>query len=180
MENNLDLLELLEIAREISLQKLKDCQLTIDKLKKEGDETSIEKIKNEVIPSYEKIFLAMDDTIKDFSSNLSIDFERINLVDIENFIKDLLIKNKFDKIQIEEQIVQRKNLKLNSASIIVKNLYKYKLDEFKKLKYKLEDKIKFLTKREEKLNSALADAIQEQEQMEIVEKLLPLVKIIER
>lgn len=118
----------------------------------------------------------MDDTIKDFSSNLSIDFERINLVDIENFIKDLLIKNKFDKIQIEEQIVQRKNLKLNSASIIVKNLYKYKLDEFKKLKYKLEDKIKFLTKREEKLNSALADAIQEQEQMEIVEKLLPLRK----
>lgn len=116
----------------------------------------------------------MDDTIKDFSSNLSIDFERINLFDIENFIKDLLIKNKFDKIQIEEQIVQRKNLKLNSASIVVKNLYKYKLDEFKKLKYRLEDKIKFLTKREEKLNSALADAIQEQEQMEIVEKLLPL------
>lgn len=34
MENNLDLLELLEIAREISLQKLKDCQLTIDKLKR--------------------------------------------------------------------------------------------------------------------------------------------------
>ena len=84
--------------------------------------------------------------------------------------EDAKIKDEYINLQIKK----RKELKGNSGSEVVEKFFKYKIKELKKIKGDLLQKINKVLDREEKLNLDLSNAIQEVEQLEIVEKLQPI------
>ena len=84
--------------------------------------------------------------------------------------KDSNLKEKYIRAQIEK----REELKGNSGAEVVEKFFKYKIKELKKIKGDLLQKLNKLLDKEEKLNLDLSNAIQEVEQLEIIEKLQPV------
>ena len=84
--------------------------------------------------------------------------------------KDANLKDEY----IKSQIKKREELKGNSGAEVVEKFFKYKIKKLKKIKGNLLQKLNKLLNKEEKLNLDLSNAIQEVEQLEIVEKLQPI------
>ena len=170
MDINTKIKDFINYAREVCLK----CLLWADNikvdLKSQDNLYEVERIEKEVISVYENIYLSLDEEflLKLYKENKKA-FEQLEKT-IEKMREDANLKDKYIKTQIKK----RKELKGNSGSEVVEKFFKYKIKELKKIKGDLLQKLNKLLDKEEKLNLDLSNAIQEVEQLEIIEKLQPV------
>ena len=160
----------IDYAREVCLQSLLLADNIKVDLKNQDNLYEVERIEKEVISVYENIYLSLD---KEFLLNLYKEnkkaFEQLEET-IEKMKKDANLKDEYIKTQIKKRI----ELKGNSGAEVVEKFFKYKIKELKKIKGNLLQKLNKLLDKEEKLNLDLSNAIQEVEQLEIIEKIQPV------
>ena len=170
MDINTKIKNFINYAKEISLQSLFLADNIKVDLKNQDNLYEVERIEKEVISAYENIYLSLD---KKFLLNLYKEnkkaFEQLEET-IEKMKKDANLKDEYIKTQIKKRI----ELKGNSGAEVVEKFFKYKIKELKKIKGNLLQKLNKLLDKEEKLNLDLSNAIQEVEQLEIIEKLQPV------
>jgi len=170
MDINTKIKDFINYAREVCLK----CLLWADNikvdLKSQDNLYEVERIEKEVISVYENIYLSLDEEflLKLYKENKKA-FEQLEKT-IEKMREDINLKDEYIKTQIKK----RKELKGNSGSEVVEKFFKYKIKELKKIKGDLLQKLNKLLDKEEKLNLDLSNAIQEVEQLEIIEKLQPV------
>ena len=170
MDTETKIKNFIDYAREVCLQNLFLVDNFKVDLKNQDNLYEVERIDNEVISKYENIYLLLDETtILDIYKKDRKVFEKIEKA-IKKMAEDAKIKDEYINLQIKK----RKELKGNSGSEVVEKFFKYKIKELKKIKGDLLQKINKVLDREEKLNLDLSNAIQEVEQLEIVEKLQPV------
>ena len=170
MDTETKIKNFIDYAREVCLQNLFLVDNFKVDLKNQDNLYEVERIDNEVISKYENIYLLLDETtILDIYKKDRKVFEKIEKA-IKKMAEDVKIKDEYINLQIKK----RKELKGNSGSEVVEKFFKYKIKELKKIKGDLLQKINKVLDREEKLNLDLSNAIQEVEQLEIVEKLQPI------
>lgn len=170
MDTETKIKNFIDYAREVCLQNLFLVDNFKVDLKNQDNLYEVERIDNEVISKYENIYLLLDETIiLDIYKKDRKVFEKIEKA-IKKMAEDTKIKDEYINLQIKK----RKELKGNSGSEVVEKFFKYKIKELKKIKGDLLQKINKVLDREEKLNLDLSNAIQEVEQLEIVEKLQPI------
>ncbi len=170
MDTETKIKNFIDYAREVCLQNLFLVDNFKVDLKNQDNLYEVERIDNEVISKYENIYLLLDETtILDIYKKDRKVFEKIEKA-IKKMAEDAKIKDEYINLQIKK----RKELKGNSGSEVVEKFFKYKIKELKKIKGYLLQKINKVLDREEKLNLDLSNAIQEVEQLEIVEKLQPI------
>ena len=170
MDINTKIKDFINYAREVCLK----CLLWADNikvdLKSQDNLYEVERIEKEVISVYENIYLSLDEEflLKLYKENKKA-FEQLEKT-IEKMREDTNLKDEYIKTQIKK----RKELKGNSGSEVVEKFFKYKIKELKKVKGDLLQKLNKLLDKEEKLNLDLSNAIQEVEQLEIIERLQPV------
>ncbi len=162
--------EFIKYAREVCLQNLFLADNIKVDLKNQDNLYEVERIEKEIIPVYENIYLSLDKEIlfNLYKENKKV-FDQLKKT-IDKMKKDSNLKDEYIKTQIKK----REDLKGKSGAEVVEKFFKYKIKELKKIKGDLLEKINKLLDKEEKLNSDLSNAIQEVEQLEIMEKLQPI------
>jgi len=170
MDTNTKIKDFINYAREVCLKSLLWADNIKVDLKSQDNSYEVERIEKEVISVYENIYLSLDEEIllKLYKENKKA-FEQLEKT-IEKMREDINLKDEYIKTQIKK----RKELKGNSGSEVVEKFFKYKIKELKKIKGDLLQKLNKLLDKEEKLNLDLSNAIQEVEQLEIIEKLQPV------
>ena len=157
-------------AKEVCLQNLFLADNIKVDLKNQDNLYEVEKIEKEIISVYENIFLSLDEgfLLNLYEENTKA-FKQLEET-IEKMRKDANLKDEY----IESQIKKREKLKGNSGAEVVEKFFRYKIKELKKIKSILLQKLNKLLDKEEKLNLDLSNAIQEVEQLEIIEKIQPV------
>ena len=157
-------------AKEVCLQNLFLADNIKVDLKSQDNLYEVERIDKEVISVYENIYLSLNEEflLNLYKENKKV-FEQLEET-IEKMKKDANLKDEY----IKSQIKKREELKGNSGAEVVEKFFKYKIKKLKKIKGNLLQKLNKLLNKEEKLNLDLSNAIQEVEQLEIVEKLQPI------
>ena len=170
MDINTKIKNFINYAKEICLQNLFLADNIKVDLKNQDNLFEAERIDKEVISVYENIYLSLDE---EFLLNLYKEnkkaFEQLEET-IKKMKKDANLKDEYIKTQIKKRI----ELKGNSGAEVVEKFFKYKIKELKKIKGDLLQKLNKLLDKEEKLNLDLSNAIQEVEQLEIIEKIQPV------
>ena len=170
MDTNTKIKDFIDYAREVCLQNLFLADNIKVDLKNQDNLYEVERIEKEVISVYENIYLSLDE---EFLLNLYKEnkkaFEQLEET-IEKMKKDANLKDEYIKTQIKK----REELKDNSGAEVVEKFFKYKIKELKKIKGDLLQRLNKLLDKEEKLNLDLSNAIQEVEQLEIIEKIQPV------
>ena len=170
MDINTKIKNFINYSKEICLQNLFLADNIKVDLKNQDNLYEVERIEKEVISVYENIYLSLDE---EFLLNLYKENKKVfkQLEDtIEKMKKDANLKDEYIKTQIKK----REKLKGNSGAEVVEKFFKYKIKELKKIKGDLLQKLNKLLDKEEKLNLDLSNAIQEVEQLEIIDKLQPI------
>ena len=170
MDINTKINDFINYAREVCLKSLLWADNIKVDLKSQDNLYEVERIEKEVISVYENIYLSLDEEflLKLYKENKKA-FEQLEKT-IEKMREDTNLKDEYIKTQRKK----RKQLKGNSGSEVVEKFFKYKIKELKKIKGDLLKKLNKLLDKEEKLNLDLSNAIQEVEQLEIIEKLQPV------
>ena len=170
MDINTKIRNFIDYAREVCLQNLFLADNIKVDLKNQDNLYEVERIEKEVISVYESIYLSLDEEflLKLYKENQK-SFEQLEAT-IEKMKKDANLKDEYIKTQIKK----REELKGNSGAEVVEKFFKYKIKELKKIKGDLLQRLNKLLDKEEKLNLDLSNAIQEVEQLEIIEKLQPV------
>ena len=162
--------DFIKYAKEVCLQNLFLADNIKVDLKNQDNLFEAERIEKEVISKYENIYLLLEEeTLLNIYKKDKKIFEKIKET-IEKMAKDSNLKEEYIKVQIEK----REELKGNSGAEVVEKFFKYKIKELKKIKGNLLQKLNKLLDKEEKLNLDLSNAIQEVEQLEIIDKLQPI------
>ena len=170
MDINTKIKDFISYAKEVCLQNLFLADNIKVDLKSQDNLYEVERIDKEVISVYENIYLSLNEEflLNLYKENKKV-FEQLEET-IEKMKKDANLKDEY----IKSQIKKREELKGNSGAEVVEKFFKYKIKELKKIKGDLLQKLNKLLNKEEKLNLDLSNAIQEVEQLEIVEKLQPI------
>ena len=170
MDTNTKIKDFINYAREVCLKSLLWADNIKVDLKSQDNSYEVERIEKEVISVYENVYLSLDEEflLKLYKENKKA-FEQLEKT-IEKMREDINLKDEYIKTQIKK----RKELKGNSGSEVVEKFFKYKIKELKKVKGDLLQKLNKLLDKEEKLNLDLSNAIQEVEQLEIIERLQPV------
>lgn len=155
--------------KEALLQVFKIINNRLESFKEIGDLSGIEKLEEDVIPLYEKFYNGLQTFLGKSGSYDKNQFDNIK-ANVDNILKAYSIEKDF----ILEQMKLREENKGNSGSEVVKNLFEYERKNLLNIRGDLTRKINQLLDTEEKLNLELCDAIQECDQMEIMDKLLPV------
>ena len=170
MDINTKIKDFIKYANEVCLQNLFLADNIKVDLKNQDNLYEVERIEKEVISVYENIYLSLNE---EFLLNLYKEnkkaFKQLEET-IEKMKKDANLKDGY----IKNQIKKREELKGNSGAEVVEKFFKYKIKELKKIKGDLLQKLNKLLDKEEKLNLDLSNAIQEVEQLRIIEKLEPV------
>ena len=170
MDINTKIKDFIKYANEVCLQNLFLADNIKVDLKNQDNLYEVERIEKEVISVYENIYLSLNE---EFLLNLYKEnkkaFKQLEET-IEKMKKDANLKDGY----IKNQIKKREELKGNSGAEVVEKFFKYKIKELKKIKGDLLQKLNKLLNKEEKLNLDLSNAIQEVEQLEIIDKLQPI------
>ena len=170
MDTETKIKKFIKYAKEVCLQNLFLADNIKVDLKSQDNLYEVERIDKEVISVYENIYLSLNEEflLNLYKENKKV-FEQLEET-IEKMKKDANLKDEY----IKSQIKKREELKGNSGAEVVEKFFKYKIKELKKIKGDLLQKLNKLLNKEEKLNLDLSNAIQEVEQLEIVEKLQPI------
>jgi len=170
MDINTKIKDFISYAKEVCLQNLFLADNIKVDLKSQDNLYEVERIDKEVISVYENIYLSLNEEflLNLYKENKKV-FEQLEET-IEKMKKDANLKDEY----IKSQIKKREELKGNSGAEVVEKFFKYKVKKLKKIKGDLLQKINKVLDKEEKLNLDLSNAIQEVEQLEIMEKLQPV------
>ena len=170
MDTETKIKKFIKYAKEVCLQNLFLADNIKVDLKNQDNLFEAERIEKEVISKYENIYLLLEEeTLLNIYEKDKKIFEKIKET-IEKMAKDSNLKEEYIKAQIKK----REELKGNSGAEVVEKFFKYKVKKLKKIKGDLLQKINKVLDKEEKLNLDLSNAIQEVEQLEIMEKLQPV------
>ncbi|MGF6905891.1 hypothetical protein [Fusobacterium sp. PH5-44] len=161
--------EVMKYWKEVLLQVFGIITKKLKDLKEIGDLSGIEKLEREVIPLYEKFYTGLEEFSDKTSTYEREQFDRIK-VNIDNIAKAYSLEKEY----ILDQMKLREKNKDNSGSDVVKNLFEYERKKLLNIKGDFTREINQLLDKEEKLNIELSDAIQEVDQLEIIDKLLPV------
>lgn len=156
-----------EFLQEAILEILRKIKIAMDKLEKNNEISALEILQANILENYEKLYLAV-------SNGENIDIEDEKFKNIENKIFEILKKYEISKKKIEDNISEKKKNSGKSGAEVVKRLFEYEKKELDKIKYALLDKINVILDKEEKLDLELKNAIQEEEQINIIYKLQPI------
>lgn len=156
-----------EFLQEAILEILRKIKIAMDKLEKNNEISALEILQANVLENYEKLYLAV-------LNGENIDIEDEKFKNIENKIFEILKKYEISKKKIEDNISEKKKNSGKSGAEVVKRLFEYEKKELDKIKYALLDKINIILDKEEKLDLELKNAIQEEEQINIIYKLQPI------
>ena len=170
MDTETKIKKFIKYAKEVCLQNLFLADNIKVDLKSQDNLYEVERIDKEVISVYENIYLSLNEEflLNLYKENKKV-FEQLEET-IEKMKKDANLKDEY----IKSQIKKREELKGNSGAEVVEKFFKYKVKKLKKIKGDLLQKINKVLDKEEKLNLDLSNAIQEVEQLEIMEKLQPV------
>ena len=170
MDINTKIKNFINYSKEICLQNLFLADNIKVDLKNQDNLFEAERIDKEVISVYENIYLSLNEgfLLNLYKENKKA-FKQLEET-IEKMKKDANLKDGY----IKNQIKKREELKGNSGAEVVEKFFKYKIKELKKIKGDLLQKLNKLLDKEEKLNLDLSNAIQEVEQLEIIDKLQPI------
>ena len=156
--------EFKDFGIEVILKVLKKTDDEIKKYRELEDYEGVKTLKNKVLVKYEKLYSAFtSDEIKNISGD--------QLKSLESSLVDIMLQNGFELSYIEREIEKREQLKGKSGAEAVKNLYNFQVDELESKKSELLEKAEDLLDQEAVLEAALSEAVQDEEQMEIVEKM---------
>ena len=170
MDTETKIKKFIKYAKEVCLQNLFLADNIKVDLKNQDNLYEVERIEKEVISKYENIYLLLEEeTLLNIYKKDKKIFEKIKET-IKKMAKDSNLKEEYIKVQIKK----REDLKGNSGAEVVEKFFKYKIKELKKIKGDLLQKINKVLDKEEKLNLDLSNAIQEVEQLRIIEKLEPV------
>ena len=170
MDTETKIKKFIKYAKEVCLQNLFLADNIKVDLKSQDNLYEVERIDKEVISVYENIYLSLNEEflLNLYKENKKV-FEQLEET-IEKMKKDANLKDEY----IKSQIKKREELKGNSGAEVVEKFFKYKIKKLKKIKGNLLQKLNKLLDKEEKLNLDLSNAIQEVEQLEIIDKLQPI------
>lgn len=160
--------EFKDFGLEVILKVLKKTDDEIKKYKELEDYEGVKTLENEVLNKYEKLY---EGFTSDELENISSD----QLKSLESSLVDIMLKNGFNLEFIEKEIEKREQLKGNSGSEAVKNLYEYQIKELTDKRSKLLDKANEILDQEAILETELSEAIQEDAQMKVLEKM-PVIR----
>lgn len=162
--------EIIEYGREICLQNLLLMTRLKEDLSQKGDISGVEKLDKDVLPIYENIYFSLEEE----QIKAMIEEKTEFLEKIEENLEKILKNSDLNREFILEQLQKRKELKGKSGAEVIKKFNTYKLKNYKKQRAELLNKINSILDEEEKLNLKLSNAIQEEEQLEIIEKIQPI------
>ena len=155
----------IEYYKEVILQVLTKINTQIEEFKLNDEISVIEKLENEVISKYEKLYSGFE-TMKELPNDNNL----------PKYLEKIMIEFDFTEKFIEEQMELRKKYQGKSGAEVVKKLFEYEIKKLKNIKYKLLDEVNLVLDEEEKLGMELKDAIQEELEIEIIYKLQPVRK----
>lgn len=156
--------DILLLGKELSLHML---ELFLKEDKKAINYNDIDKsrkIRAELIPKFEKLFF-------EFSLEIPEEFEEDEITKVEDLVYKLLEEYDLDEELLWEKVRIRLDLGENSGSSVVKKLFEIQLKDLEKSLNSFLSIEKQYIETEKKLEKALADCIQADEEMEAFEKL---------
>lgn len=168
-----------DFAKEVVLQSLKNANDKLIKLEELGDISGVEILEKEFVKKYEKLYTILDsDEIKEiFSHNKNnIEFQNnAKLSDkkekIMTIIEGIMTKNGYTQEEILLSLEKRGQYGVDSASIVVKNLYEYELKEVEVRRKKILTEANIILRNLDELNLQLSNSIQQINQEKIIEQL---------
>ena len=153
-----------DFGLEVIIKVLKKTDDEIKIYKDLEDYEGVKTLETDVLSKYEKLYNGfISEEIQNISSK--------QLKSLESSLVDIMLKNGFELNFIESEIKKRENLKGESGAEAVENLYKYQITELEKKKYELLDEADIVLDKEATLEAALSEAIQEEDQMAIVDQM---------
>ncbi|MDN5304378.1 MAG: hypothetical protein PWP46_1262 [Fusobacteriaceae bacterium] len=158
-------LEFIKYSKEICLKILEKAYINKKKFLELNDIENVKKIDEEVIPKFEKLYLYFDSITKE-------DIEKIeNLEELSKNIEEIRENNKLSKEFILSEVEKRKKLLENSGSVAVKKLFEFEKKELNKKLSKIAELGAPLLEKQKEYEMALADAIQQDEELKYFEKV---------
>ncbi|TDT72582.1 hypothetical protein EV215_0392 [Hypnocyclicus thermotrophus] len=158
-------LEFIKYVKEICLKILEKAYINKKRFLELNDIENIKKIDEEVIPKFEKLYLYFDSISKNDIENIE------NFNEIEKNIEEIRESNKLTKEYILKEIEKREKMSKNSGSIAVKRLFEFEKKELNKKLFEIEKLGKPLLEKQKEYEKALADAIQQDEELKYFEKV---------
>ncbi|WP_300394454.1 hypothetical protein [Fusobacterium sp.] len=150
---------------EVMLQILKNANVSLLEAESVKDEEKIKFIKEEIIPKYEKLYLALRELdIRDKSDE--------EIKTFRETVDKIASTNNLTEEYIKKCIAIREELKGKSGAEVTKRMFEYTLKNFKKKKGILLEKMNVLLKEEAQLEADLKECIQYDAEMEISGKIV--------
>lgn len=158
-----------EYGIEIMLIVLRKTLKKIEEFEKKGDISGKEILEKEVIIPYENIYKSL----------LEIEIDKYTEEEFEYLkktLEDIRIKNLIEKEEIEKNIELRRKYKGKSGLEVVERFFRYELNRALDRKDEIQKYYSVLLEKENELQLQLSDAIQEEEQFDIIYSLQPVRK----
>lgn len=150
---------------EVMLQILKNANVSLLEAESVKDEEKIKFIKEEIIPKYEKLYLALRELdIRDKSDE--------EIKTFRETVDKIASTNNLTEEYIKKCIAIREELRGKSGAEVTKRMFEYTLKNFKKKKGILLEKMNVLLKEEAQLEADLKECIQYDAEMEISGKIV--------
>lgn len=150
---------------EVMLQILKNASISLREAESINDIEKVKFIKEEIIPKYEKLYVALKDLdIRDKSDD--------EIKTFKETVDKIASTNNLTEEYIKKCIEVREELKGKSGSEVTKKMFEYALKNFKKKKGILLEKMNILLKEEAQLEADLKECIQYDAEMEISGKIV--------
>lgn len=156
-------------GQEIMLMVLRTTSKKIEELEKIGDISGREILEKDVITPYEKIYKSLSDMEIDNYTDEEFEYLKKTLEDIRE-------KNSLAVAEVNKNLELREKNRGKSGSEVVERFFKYELNRALDRKDEIQKRYEKLLERENILQLELGNAIQEEEQFEIIYSLHPIKK----
>lgn len=156
--------DFLLLGKEVCIKVLKE---TDDKRKvflENNDLDAVKSIDEEIFPKFEKMFF-------EFSLELGDEIDEEKMEKIENIIYSIIESYNFDEDYLWKEVRKRLDLEGNSGAEVVKKLYEYQKREISNTLDELERTLQVLYKNQKRVEMAMADSIQQTEEMKYFEEV---------
>jgi hypothetical protein len=160
--------EFKKFAREVILKVLIKMNNDYKHYEELDDYDGMQRVKNEFIPKYEKLYSEFSNEI---SENLD-DIDEEKLEGLMGIINDIMKVNNLNIDYILDEVEKREKLKGKSGAEAVEKLFRYQLNELEVSMEKLLQQANSILDEEEKLEAQLRDAIQEIDEMKVLDQLI--------
>lgn len=160
--------EFKKFASEVILKVLMKMDRDFQNYQNLDDYDGMQKVKLEFIPKYERLYL-------EFSNDISENLDDLNDKKIESLmtiVNDIMKVHNINIDYILNEMEKRENLKGKSGAQAVEKLFKYQIKELELKMKKLLEQADTILDSEAKLEAELRDAIQEDNQMEVLDQLI--------